>query len=213
MKYEGLKEKTVVIVKPDGVRRGLTGEVINRIERTGLKIIALKMVKVSREFAMSHYPGTEKWLKGLGNKTLKNYKEYNMDPIKEFGTDDPLKIGKQVYEWLGDYFSSGPVVAMIVQGNHAVDNVRMIAGDTLPVFALPGTIRGDFSMDSSALANAAGRSIKNVIHASGDPDEAKHEIEHWFAPEEVQEYKRVEEAEYLEPSLKPSQKSSSKGEK
>ena len=187
------EEKTVVLIKPDGVKRGLIGEVVKRIESRGLKIIALKMITASKEHAHSHYPNTEPWLRGMGEKTLENYKQYEKDPVAELGTDDTLEIGKKVAEWNVDFLTSGPMVAMIVQGIHAVDMVRKIVGKTVPAIAEMGTIRGDFSVDSPTLANAAKRALHNVVHASGDQSESAHELEHWFSKEEVHEYKRAEE--------------------
>ena len=192
--YQGMNERTVVVVKPDGVKRGIVGDIIHRFEKAGLRLVALKMLKISEEFAKQHYPGTEQWLRGMGEKTLKTYAKYERDPMEEMGTNDPLEIGKMVYDWNTAYLTSGPVVAMVLQGNHAIDNVRMIVGDTLPVFATPGTIRGDYSVDSPALANEQKRAIRNVVHASGDPTEAAHEIEHWFGPEDLHTYARAEES-------------------
>ena len=121
------------------------------------------------------------------------FKEHDIDIKDYFGTEEHVKVGKKVKEWLGDYLISGPVVAIIVQGMHAVSVVRKIVGHTYPVEALPGTIRGDFSVDTPAAANVEGRVVKNVVHASGDQEEASHEIEHWFSPEEIFDYKRAEE--------------------
>ncbi|MFY9457594.1 MAG: nucleoside-diphosphate kinase [Candidatus Spechtbacterales bacterium] len=187
------EEKTVVLIKPDGVKRGLIGEVIGRFESRGLKIIAVKMVKASREHAHSHYPNTEEWLRGMGEKTLQNYRQYGKDPIKEIGTDDTLEIGKKVAEWNVEFLTSGPMVAIVAQGIHAVDMVRKIVGKTIPAMAEMGTIRGDFSVDSPTLANVGKRAIHNIVHASGDQSEAAHELGHWFKPEEINEYKRAEE--------------------
>jgi len=187
------EEKTVVLIKPDGVKRGLVGEVMKRIEARGLKIIALKMITASKEHAHSHYPNTESWLRGMGEKTLENYKQYGKDPIKELGTNDTLEIGKMVAGWNVEFLTSGPMVAMIVQGIHSVDMVRKIVGKTVPAVAEMGTVRGDFSVDSPTLANADKRALHNVVHASGDQSEAAHELTHWFKPEEIHEYKRAEE--------------------
>ena len=187
------EEKTVVLIKPDGVKRGLIGEVIKRIEMRGLKVIAIKMILASREHAHSHYPNTETWLRGIGEKTLENYQKYGKDAKKEVGTDNPIEIGKQVAQWNVDFLTSGPMVAIVAQGIHAIDMVRKIVGKTIPAFADMGTIRGDFSVDSPTLANIQKRSIHNVVHASGDPDEAAHELTHWFTDEEIHAYKRAEE--------------------
>lgn len=187
------QEKTLVLVKPDGVKRGLIGEVIRRIEQRGLKVIALKMFTATREQINDHYPKDPVWIKRLGEKTLSNYAKYGLDPINEIGTDEAEEIGKLVREWIIDFMVSGPIVKMIVQGLHAVDMVRKLAGNTLPSLAEMGTIRGDYSVDSPALANADKRALHNLVHASETPEEAQHEIEFWFSPEEIHEYKRAEE--------------------
>ena len=128
-----------------------------------------------------------------GRKTLETYRKYGIDPKKELGTTNKVKIGQMIKEWTVEFMSSGPVVAMIIEGPHAIENVRMIVGPTLPAFAPPGTIRGDFSVDSPAIANIKKRPVKNLIHASGNPQEAENEIKLWFAPEEIHDYRRVEE--------------------
>jgi nucleoside-diphosphate kinase len=187
------EEKTFVLIKPDGVKRGLVGEIIHRVEQRGLKIIALRMIWAKPEEIDSHYPKDESWIRGMGEKTLASYKKYGYDPIKEHGTDDPLSIGKEVRKWNIDFLTSGPMVKMIVQGVHAIDMVRKLVGNTIPSFAEMGTIRGDFSVDSPVLANRDKRAIRNLVHASGNQEEAENEINLWFGPEEVHEYKRAEE--------------------
>lgn len=187
------EEQTVVLVKPDGVKRGLIGEVIHRIEQRGLKVIALKMVVPTPEQARNHYPNTDDWMIGMGKKTLENYEQYGKDPVEVMGTKDPLEIGKMCAQWNVDFLSSGPVVAMIVQGIHAIQMVRKIVGATLPSKAEMGTIRGDYSVDSPTLANADKRAIHNVVHASGDEAEVTNEIANWFIDTDVHSYKRAEE--------------------
>jgi len=187
------EEKTVLLIKPDGVKRGLIGEIISQIEKRGLKIIALEMVQATKEQIDGHYPKDEKWIKRLGEKTLKNYRDFGFDVKKELGTDDLMEIGKQVRSWLIDYLTSGPIVKMIIKGIHAIDMVRKLAGPSMPAEAEMGTIRGDFSVDDATAANRDKRAIHNIVHASETPEEAKHEIEFWFSPEEIYDYKRAEE--------------------
>jgi len=187
------QEKTFVLVKPDGVKRGLVGEVIQRIERRGLKVIAMKMVQVGTEHINKHLPTSEEWVERLGNKTLKTFTEYGIDPVAAQGTADPKEIGKMVKKSLVEYLTSGPVVAMVVQGIHAIDMVRKLAGHTLPVFAEMGTVRGDYSVDSPSVANVEKRAIHNIMHASETPEESANEINLWFAKEEINDYKRAEE--------------------
>lgn len=187
------EERTCIIVKPDGVKRGLIGEVLTRIEQRGLKIIGLKMITPTKEFIEDFLPKKEEWLIGMGNKTLATYEQYGKDPIKEIGTANALEIGKKVKQWLIEFWTSGPVVAVCVSGIHAIDMVRKIIGKTIPAQAEMGTIRGDYSVDSPVLANMDKRAIHNIVHASGNPEEAAHEISHWFKESEIHFYKRAEE--------------------
>lgn len=194
MSYHRFIERTMLIVKPDGVRRGLIGEIISRLEKMGLKVVGLKMMKPTRSHINDFYPKEKAWISRLGEKTLKTYKEYDVDANKEMGTDDPFEIGKKVREWLLETWLSGaPVVVMAVEGVHAIANMRALVGNTMPIFAQPGTIRGDFSIDSAVIANLVGRAVKNIVHASENAEEAKHEIKHWFSPEELFEYSRADE--------------------
>jgi nucleoside-diphosphate kinase len=186
-------ERSFVMVKPDGVQRGLAGEVISRFEKRGLKIVAMKMVKPSLEHIDEHYPKDPEWIGRLGDKGFNVFKEYGIDPKELMGTSDRKEAGKMVRSWLVDYLNEAPVIAMIIEGIHAIDMVRKIAGPTLPSKAEIGTIRGDFSVDSPAAANIEKRAIKNILHASENKEEAEHEIAHWFSQEEIfDDYVRAE---------------------
>ncbi len=184
------EEKTFLMIKPDGVRKGLIGEIIGRVEQCDLKIVALEMFQTTRDDIDNHYPKDKAWITRLGEKTLDTYRKYNYDPKKEVGTEDPLEIGKQVRGWLVDFMTSAPLVKMVVQGVHAIDMVRKIVGETVPAKAEMGTIRGDFSVDSPVLANKEKRCIMNLVHASETPDESAHEIEFWFGGKDTYDYKR-----------------------
>lgn len=183
-------ERTFTMIKPDGVMRGLMGEIIKRLEQRGLKVIGLKMVHATKEHVDAFYPKDEKWIARLGEKGLKTFKEYNLDPKEHMGSDNPIEIGTKVREALVEFMCMGPVVPMVVEGIHAISIVRKIVGATLPVFADPGTIRGDFSHDAPTAANVEQRSIFNLIHASETSEEAAHEIAHWFAQDELWDYDR-----------------------
>lgn len=191
---DSLKERTVVLLKPDTVKRGLVGSVLSRFEKTGLKIVAMKMVWVEEDLLKKHYPDDRtEFLKGMGEKTLKTYEKYGKDAGEEIGTKDALEIGKMVNSWNIEFLKSGPVVAFLLEGHNAIDNVRQIVGNTLPTLAAPGTIRGDYSTDSPVMANQQKRAVKNLIHASGNKEEAKYEEELWFHKDEIYEYKRADE--------------------
>lgn len=187
-------ERTFVMLKPDAVARGLVGEIIRRFEQRGLKIIALKLIAPTLEQIDSHYPKEPSWIKRLGEKTLSTFIEYNLDAKEILGSDKEEELGKQVREWLMQYMTMGPVVAMVVEGVHARAMIRKLVGDTRPNAAAPGTIRGDFSVDASTAANTQGRGLFNLIHASETEEEAAHEIEHWFAPEELHDYYRTDDS-------------------
>jgi nucleoside-diphosphate kinase len=185
------EEITFVMVKPDGVRKGLTGEIIRRFEQRDLKIVALDMFQPTKQQISDHYPKDEAWIRRLGQKSLGTYEKYGVDPVEKLGTNDEFEIGKMVHEWLLDYMTSAPLVKMVVQGIHAVDIVRKIAGPTLPYKAEVGTIRGDYSIDSPLLANSEKRAVANLLHASETQEEAEHEIEHWFGKNfKAHSYKR-----------------------
>ena len=187
-------EKTLVVLKPDAIRRGVGSEILSRFEKAGLKLIGAKMVNVSKDLAEKHYPSDRhEWIEQIGHKTLANYKKLEADVKKLLGTDDPKEIGKMARVWLLEYITSGPVLAVVFEGPHAVELVRKIVGHTLPLESAPGTIRGDYSFDSSLLANSSKRAIKNLVHASGSKEEADYEIPLWFETSELVKYKRVDE--------------------
>jgi nucleoside-diphosphate kinase len=187
------QELTFLMIKPDGVRRGLIGEIIKRIEQSGLKIVALKMTQASREKVSGFYPTDERWIARLGEKTLATYAKFGYDAIKELGTDKAEEIGPMVRNWLLDFMTSAPVVPMAIQGVHAVGKIRKMIGDTMPTNADFGTIRGDFSFDSAAAANRDKRAVFNIVHATETQEEAATEIAYWFMKEELTSYRRADE--------------------
>ncbi len=187
------EERTFLMIKPDGVKRGLIGEIIHRVEQRGLKVVALEMFKPSREQIDNHYPKDEAWIARLGEKTLNTYEKYGYKAMEELGTEDKLEIGNMVRGWLVDYMTSAPLVKMVIQGVHAVEMIRKLVGPTMPSAAEMGTIRGDYSVDSAAAANKDKRAVHNIVHASETAQEAEHEISHWFSPEEIHSYKRAED--------------------
>lgn len=185
------KEKTLVIIKPDGVQRSLIGEIIKRYERTGLKLLALKFLIPTEELATKHYydVGGEAWLEEVGRKANAAYEKKGMkSPFKTFKEN-----GWAILKSNARYMSSGPVVAMIWQGNQAVALVRKITGGTEPLNSDIGTIRGDFTLDTYMMADLDQRSIRNLIHASGTPEEAEKEIKIWFSPEDIIRYRLMQD--------------------
>jgi len=184
------EEKTFVMIKPDGVRKGLVGEIIRRMEQRDLKVVALEMFQPTYKEMDNHYPKSDKWINRLGERTSATYAKYGHSLKRDFGTNDLHKVGKIVRSWLIDYMVSAPLVKMVVQGVHSVDMVRKIVGATMPYLAEMGTIRGDYSADSAISANIEKRAIYNLIHASETPEEANHEIKHWFGKKTIFKYKR-----------------------
>ncbi|HEY4523406.1 MAG TPA: nucleoside-diphosphate kinase [Candidatus Paceibacterota bacterium] len=184
------KERTLVIIKPDGVQRSLIGEIIKRFERSGLKLAAIKMMVPTAEHVEQHYSLDSEWRRVTGEKRINKALERGEKPPSE----DPLEITAIILNNLKKYLSSGPVVCMVWQGVHAVELVRKITGGTEPRSSDVGTIRGDYVLDSYNIADADGRAIRNLIHTSGSVDEANKEILHWFKPEEIINYRLVQEA-------------------
>lgn len=184
------KERTLVVIKPDGVQRGLIGEVIRRYERSGLKMVGLKMLVPSKEMIQKHYTIDPEWIKKVGEKSIEAYEKKGL----KAPFDEPIKCGEFVLGKLVKYLSSGPVVAMVWQGNKAVGVVRKITGATEPLTSDVGTIRGDLTIDSYDISDTDGRAVRNLVHASGTVDEAKKEINLWFAESELANYRLVSEA-------------------
>lgn len=179
-------EKTVAIIKPDGVQRGLVGDILHRFERSGLKIVGMKMVWPTKELIGQHYADDEHFLKSIGQKAL--------DAAKARGqamTETALEIGTRVRLSNMRYMSTGPVIALVLEGNTAVQTVRNIIGGTNPLTADIGTIRGDLTIDDFTQADSEKRSVRNLMHASGDVPEAKREIALWFTDDELHEYQTV----------------------
>lgn len=187
------KERTLIVIKPDGVRRGLIGEVIKRFEDRGLKVVGLKALKPTAAMIKKHYQSTRQQLEGMGNKTLATLAEHNIDPMKKFNTADPMEIGKVINSWNVELLTAGMVVAIVFEGVHAVTVGRKIVGNTIPAKAEIGTIRGDYSTESPVFANDQNRAMRNIVHASGDIEEAQREISLWFDKKELHDYKRVGE--------------------
>ena len=159
-------EKTLVLFKPDAVQRGIVGEILTRFERVGLKIVATKMIAPDKDHYYRHY-------EGIGQLITRR--------------------GQQAFDVTLDMMIQGPVIAMVFEGVEAVALIRKLVGGTEPKSALPGTIRGDFSHMSFEYADGMKKGIPNLIHASGDPEEAEKEIGHWFSDDEIYSYERASE--------------------
>ena len=156
-----LIRRTLILFKPDAVQRGIVGEILTRFERVGLKIIGTKMIFPSKEHYHKHYEGIGKMV---------------------------TRRGEKAFDMALEFMTQGPVIAMVFEGIEAVELVRKLVGGTEPKAALPGTIRGDYSHMSFGYADEHNVGIPNLIHASGSVEEAKQEIEHWFADHEIYDY-------------------------
>lgn len=180
------RQRTLVLIKPDGVQRHLVGEVIHRFESAGLKIVGLKLVWADAALARKHYPTDEDYLRSIGEKAIAGRRKLGL-PV----TETPLAIGRWVRSLLERFLRVSPVVAMVLEGTDAIANVRQLVGTTDPVLADVGSIRGDLTIDTIQMANLESRSVRNLMHASSDQDEAKREIALWFRPGELYDYRTV----------------------
>ena len=158
---KNLIQRTLILFKPDAVQRGIVGEILTRFERVGLKIIGTKMIFPNKEHYHKHYEGIGKMV---------------------------TRRGEKAFDMALEFMTQGPVIAMVLEGVESVELVRKLVGGTEPKAALPGTIRGDYSHMSFGYADEHNVGIPNLIHASGSVEEAKQEIEHWFADHEIYDY-------------------------
>lgn len=182
-----MKEKSLILIKHDGVLRGLMGKIISRFEEAGLKIIAMKMIWADEKLAKNHYQLDEQWAKNVYEKT----KSSNEKEGKKFPYKNHLEFGSLIQKWNMSFLQEGPVVAIVIEGPHAVEIIRKIVGHTEPRQALPGTIRGDFaSIESYSIANEKQRVLRNLVHASDSPQNAEREIILWFKESELHHYRK-----------------------
>lgn len=182
-------ERTLVLIKPDGVQRSLIGEIVGRFERVGLKIVGLKMLVPTEEHIEKHYTLDPSWRRVTGEKTIKGYESKGIEPPSR----DPIKITERILANLKKYLTSGPIIALAIQGAHSVAIVRKIVGGTEPLTSDVGTIRGDFVLDSYQMSDNDGRAVRNLVHASGSVKEAEKELSHWFSKKELTNYLLVQE--------------------
>lgn len=182
-------ERTLVIIKPDGIQRNLIGEIIQRYERVGLKMVATKLLTATEEMIEKHYTLDPEWRRITGEKTIKGYLDKGLVPP----INDPFEVTNQLLKRLKSYVASGPILVMVWQGAHAVSIVRKITGGTEPLKSEVGTIRGDYVHDSYQLSDNDNRPIRNLVHASGSVKEAEDEIKHWFSENEIVDYTLLRE--------------------
>lgn len=176
-------ERTLLLVKPDGVQRGLIGEIFSRFERKGLKIVAVKMVWPTKKQAAEHYWWSEEEKIKTGSRTIEIYNEKGLEIKKS-----AVEIAEDVQRRLVNFLITGPVVAFIIEGAHAIAHVRKLVGHGSPMQADVGTIRADFSVDSYVVADEFDRVTRNLVHASSSVDEAERELKVWFNESEIFDY-------------------------
>lgn len=182
------KERTLVILKPDAVQRGLIGELIRRIENTGLKLVALKMVMATEDQLWQHYNKDEEWFTKKGQRTLEERKAAGLPVEKE-----AIEYGKDIVRALVKFVSCGPVVPMVWEGNQAVGIVKKLVGSTEPLTSDGGTIRGDYTLDSYELSSIDNRAVRNLVHCSDPVADAAREIPIWFGDDELLKYRLLAE--------------------
>ena len=185
------KEQTFVILKPDTIQRSLIGEITNRLERTGLKLVGVKMIKPDEKRLTDHYGKDDTWYTEKGTKRIKFLQDAGkpVDPQRA-----AIEYGKDIIRGVIRYMQSSPVVAMVWEGNQAVTVVKKLVGTTDPTTSDVGTIRGDYQLDSYSLSDVEQRGIRNLLHCTDKPEEAQREINIWFTPEELQDYRHINEA-------------------
>lgn len=189
MKKHPKYEQTLVIIKPDAIQRNLIGEIIGRYEKVGLKLVAMKMFVPTADLIEKHYTLDPEWRRITGEKTIKGYLDKGLKPP----ITDPLEVTRVLLGRLAKYMTSGPVIAMVWEGAHAVAIVRKLTGGTEPLTSDVGTIRGDYVLDSYAMTDEDNRSIRNLVHASGSVKESKDEINHWFSEKEIINYTSIQD--------------------
>lgn len=182
------KERTFVIIKPDGVQRSMIGQIISRFERVGLKITAMKFLVPEAEQCWTHYNKDEAWFQSKGERIVKGREEMKL-PVEK----PAIEYGRDIIGQLVTFMTSGPVLAMVIEGNQAVGIVTKLVGGTEPLTSDIGTIRGDFTLDSYDLAGLDSRAVRNLIHCSDKPEEAEREIKIWFAEKEIIKYRSINE--------------------
>ena len=180
-------ERTLVLIKPDGIVRGLSGKIISRFEDAGLKIVGMKMLWVDENFAREHYKLEEEWARNVFMKTKTTHEKEG----RKFPYKNHMEFGGMIQKWNMDFLCEGTVIAFVLEAPHAIELARKMVGATEPRQAAPGTIRGDFaSVESYAVANEKERVLRNLVHASDSSENATREIALWFNIDELHSYKK-----------------------
>lgn len=176
-----MTERSLILIKPEGIEKNLIGEIISRLEKANLKIKAMKMLIANEEKAEKHYPVTEEWAFTAFTKSKQTAEKEG----REFNHENHMDFGKDIQSRLKQALTRGPIVSMVVEGDNAVYLIRQLTGHTEPKQAEKGTIRGDFSDDSYEVSDKEKRALYNIIHASSSLEDAEKEIEIWFQEHEI----------------------------
>ncbi len=182
------KERTLVILKPDAIQRGLIGDLLKRFENTGLKLIAMKMIVPKEDLVWQHYNKDEAWFQSKGEKLVENLKAAGLPVEKE-----AIEYGREIIGALVKFMTASPVIPMVWEGNQSVSIIKKIVGSTEPATSAVGTIRGDYTLDSYEISNLDGRAVRNLVHCTDDPSESEREISLWFNSEELINYRLIAE--------------------
>ncbi|MCL4379850.1 nucleoside-diphosphate kinase [Candidatus Marsarchaeota archaeon] len=181
-------ERTLILIKPEGVKRAISGRIISKFEDAGLKIVAMKMVMPNRKLAEIHYPLDKEWYENAWRNTKKGFEAKGLKL-----NETPLELGKRVRGMLMAHLTSGPVIAFVLEGNDAIASARRLCGSPSPNRADPSTVRGMFSTDSYEAADKAGRTTLSIMHASDSLKTAEREISVWFTKKELLSYRRADD--------------------
>ncbi len=182
------KQRTFVIIKPDGVQRGLVGEITKRFERVGLKLAHMKFGMLDEKKIWDHYGKDDVWFQKKGDGIVEDRKSAGL-PIEK----EAIEYGRDIIGALVKFMTAGPVVTMVWEGNEAVAVVKKLVGGTEPTTSDVGTIRGDLTIDSYAICSVDDRAVRNLIHCSDEPSEAEREIKLWIPESEIMDYRLVQE--------------------
>lgn len=182
------RERTLVIIKPDGIQRGLIGEIVKRFERTGLKFTGFKFLVPAREQCIEHYHKDDEWFLRKGQRIIDDLTEQGL-PVEK----DKMAYGKGIIDTIIDFMTAGPILAFVLEGNQSVAIAIKITGSTEPSTSDVGTIRGDLTVDSYGHSTYQNRAVRNLIHCSESPEEAEREIKVWFDESELVGYKTAHE--------------------
>ncbi len=181
-------QRTLVIIKPDGIQRSLVGEIIQRFERVGLKLVGFKLLVPTRDQVFEHYNKDDAWFLRKGTGIVADRTANNL-PIEK----EAMEYGREIIGALATYMTCGPVLALVIQGNYSIATVKKLTGATESTTSDVGTIRGDFTNETYEHCAVTNRAIRNLLHCSENVEDAEREIKVWFKPEEIINYRLIQE--------------------